>query len=40
LHWIKQPQFRDAIARFLEREKLGINEHILQAQEMLPYRKD
>ncbi len=40
LHWIKHPQFRDAIARFLEREREGINEHILQAQEMLPYRKD
>jgi predicted N-acyltransferase len=40
LHWIKQPQFRDAIARFLVREKESITEHIRQAQEMLPYRKD
>jgi predicted N-acyltransferase len=40
LHWIKHPQFRDAIARFLVREKQAIGEHIKQAQEMLPYRKD
>jgi predicted N-acyltransferase len=40
LHWIKHPQFRDAIARFLVREKESIDEHIKQAQEMLPYRKD
>ena len=40
LHWIKHPQFRDAIARFLQREGEGIDQHILQAQEMLPYRKD
>jgi hypothetical protein len=40
LHWIQQPQFRDAIARFLDREKQSIVEHIRQAQEMLPYRKD
>ena len=40
LHWIKHPQFGDAIARFLQREGEGIDQHILQAQEMLPYRKD
>ena len=40
LHWIKQPQFRDAIANFLVRERQGISEHILHAREMLPYRKD
>jgi predicted N-acyltransferase len=40
LHWIKQPQFRDAIRRFLVREKESIGMHIQQAQEMLPYRKD
>ena len=39
LHWIKHPQFRDAIARFLVQEKNAIDEHIRQAQEMLPYRK-
>lgn len=40
LHWIKHPQFRDAIARFLVQEKQGIDEHILQAQAMLPFRRD
>ena len=40
LHWIKHPQFKEAIARFLVREKESIALHIQQAQEMLPYRKD
>lgn len=40
LHWIKHPQFKDAIAGFLDREKQSIAEYIKQAQEMLPYRKD
>jgi len=39
LHWIKHPGFRDAIARFLEEEKRGIERHIEQATEMLPYKK-
>ncbi len=40
LHWIKNPQFREAIERFLHREKAVIDEHILQAQAMLPFRKE
>ncbi len=38
LHWIKHPQFRDAIARFLQQEHLSIEQHLRQAREMLPYR--
>jgi len=39
LHWIQQPQFRDAIARFLIEEKTAVAKHIDAAAQMLPYRQ-
>ena len=39
LHWIKHPQFKDAIARYLKSEDLGIAQHIEQAMGMLPFKK-
>jgi len=39
LHWIEHPQFRDAIARFLADEQRSIEQHILQAREILPFKK-
>jgi len=38
LHWIREPAFADAIARFLAEEKGYIDEHIRQAGEMLPFK--
>jgi predicted N-acyltransferase len=40
LHWIKHPQFKDAIARYLKSEDIGIAQHIEQAMGMLPFKKD
>ena len=39
LHWIAHPQFREAIANFLTREKQAVEIHLQQAAEMLPYRR-
>jgi predicted N-acyltransferase len=39
LHWIKHPEFKDAIARYLKSEDVGIEQHIEQAIEMLPFKK-
>ena len=39
LHWIEHPQFRQAIDRFLDSEKLSVEQHIQQANDMLPFRK-
>jgi len=39
LHWIKHPQFKDAIARYLNSEDIGITQHIEQAMGMLPFKK-
>ena len=39
VHWIRHPQFRDAIARFLAQEELSIVSHIQQAEELLPFKK-
>jgi predicted N-acyltransferase len=38
LHWIKHPQFNDAVAQFLKREDKGIAEHMRQANELLPFK--
>jgi predicted N-acyltransferase len=38
-HWIANPQFRRAIADFLNREKRFTEEYKEQAEDMLPYRK-
>jgi predicted N-acyltransferase len=38
LHWIKHPQFNDAVAQFLKREDKGIAEHMQQATELLPFK--
>ena len=39
LHWIRHPEFRKAIARFLDEENLAIDSHITQASEMLPFKQ-
>lgn len=39
MHWIRDTRFRSAIADFLLREKHAISQHILQARELLPYRR-
>ena len=39
LHWIAEPRFREAIARFLDEEKAYTANHLAQAREMLPYKK-
>jgi predicted N-acyltransferase len=38
LHWIKHPQFNDAVAQFLKHEDKGIAEHMQQATELLPFK--
>ena len=39
LHWIKHPEFKKAIAKFLDEENYTIDAHIEQANEMLPFKK-
>lgn len=39
LHWIRHPQFRDAIADFLDKEEQAIASHMQQAQDLLPFKK-
>ena len=39
LHWIRHPEFKKAIARFLGEENHAIDAHIEQAREMLPFKK-
>jgi len=39
LHWIAHPDFRRAIADFLEDETPHIEAHIRQGREMLPYKQ-
>jgi predicted N-acyltransferase len=39
LHWIKHPEFKKAIAKFLDEENYAIDAHIEQANEMLPFKK-
>ncbi len=38
LHWIAEPAFEEAIARFLEQESRYIDQHVEQAREALPYK--
>ena len=38
LHWIRHPEFRSAIERFLEEETSMIDAHIEQARQLLPYK--
>ncbi len=39
LHWIRHPEFRAAIARFLQREQADMSAYIAHARTALPYRK-
>lgn len=39
LHWIRHPEFRQAIAEFLKEENSMVNTHQEQATQLLPYRK-
>lgn len=40
LHWISHEGFRDAVADFLERERLALDEVRGQMVEMLPFKRD
>ncbi len=40
LHWIAQPEFRQAIARFLLQEEPYIQQHLEQAKAMLPFKTE
>jgi uncharacterized protein len=39
-HWVAHPQFRDAIAHFLQRETDGIAEYVDELNEHAPFRND
>lgn len=39
LHWIADPKFRHAIARFLERETLAMEAHIAELEARSPYKQ-
>ncbi len=38
LHWIKQPNFRNAIGQFIREEALAIDHHIKEANKLLPFK--
>ena len=38
-HWLAQPQFKDAVARFLERESAGIEAYVNELEERSPIRR-
>ena len=40
LHWIAHPQFRQAIAEFLQEEQRHVAHYLQHATEFLPFRKD
>ena len=40
LHWIREPAFRDAIARFCTQEQQAVAHYQQQAREVLPFRRD
>jgi uncharacterized protein len=39
-HWLKQPQFADAVEKFLEREASGISRYVDELGEHSPFRSD
>ncbi|MFA5629881.1 MAG: GNAT family N-acetyltransferase [Porticoccaceae bacterium] len=39
LHWLAEPAFQRAVARFLEEEALHIHRHMNEARRLLPYRE-
>jgi predicted N-acyltransferase len=39
-HWLKQPQFADAIEKFLARETMGIERYVDELNERNPFRDD
>lgn len=38
VHWISQPQFRDAVARFLEQETEGVDDYLSELDDRRPFR--
>ncbi len=38
-HWIADPQFREAVARYLEAERRGVSDEIAVIGEMTPFRR-
>jgi len=39
-HWLEHAGFRDAVARYLERERAAIDAYIASAREHLPFQRD
>jgi predicted N-acyltransferase len=39
-HWIADPRFRHAIAKYLEQERAAIDEYMASVREHTPYRRD
>ncbi|MGZ9033456.1 MAG: peptidogalycan biosysnthesis protein, partial [Rhodospirillales bacterium] len=39
-HWIAHPGFRDALARYLEAERLAVEEEMAQLRAASPFRQD
>ncbi|MEY3993268.1 MAG: hypothetical protein RLZZ113_373, partial [Pseudomonadota bacterium] len=37
-HWLREPRFADAVARFLERESEGIERYVNELEERSPIR--
>lgn len=40
LHWLREPAFHDAISRFVEEEKMQVQQYCEDAANYLPYRKN
>lgn len=38
-HWLRHPQFADAVARYLERETLGVESYIDELNERSPFKR-
>ena len=39
-HWLRHPEFADAVERFLARESLGVAEYIDELHERAPFKRD
>ena len=37
-HWLREPQFADAVERFLERESAGVERYIDELNDHSPFR--
>jgi predicted N-acyltransferase len=39
-HWLADPRFAEAVARFLEREEQGIENYMQDLEQRTPFRKE